>query len=260
MNNIVRETASEIRAMSRIKLKGNWVMVFLGCLLFYVLSSTVPLALDGFFPPNSVYNEAMDVTITVGGISGIYSVVLTGAFQVGLGAFMLAFFRRNEINLGYIFSGFEYFLKTLGLFLVMSLFIALWSLLLVIPGIIAALRYSQAFYILADEPSKGVMQCIKESKEMMIGNKMKLFTLGVSFIGWLLVALAVTFLISSGITLVFSSFVNFEENGVAYAVLQFFTSLPSLVVAAYLKTSMTAFYDLASGVLIAEPKNDPIWD
>ena len=58
-----------------------------------------------------------------------------------------------------------------------SLFIFLWSLLLIVPGIIAAIRYSQAFFILADDPSKGIRQCMDESKAMMNGNKMKYFCL-----------------------------------------------------------------------------------
>ena len=44
----------------------------------------------------------------------------------------------------------------------MSLFIMLWSCLCYIPGIIAALRYSQAFYILAEDPNKGIRQCVNE--------------------------------------------------------------------------------------------------
>jgi len=64
----------------------------------------------------------------------------------------------------------------------------LWTFCFIIPGIIAAIRYSQAFYILAQDSSKGVMQCIEESKWMMRGNKWKLFCLVLSFFGWALLA------------------------------------------------------------------------
>ena len=56
------------------------------------------------------------------------------------------------------------------------------------PGIIAYYRYSQAFYILAENPEKGIMDCINESKAMMYGHKMDKFVLDLSFILWYLLA------------------------------------------------------------------------
>jgi uncharacterized membrane protein len=64
--------------------------------------------------------------------------------------------------------------------------VTLWSCLLFIPGIIAAYRYSQAIYILVDDPTKSPMQCLRESKHMMRGHKMELFKLNMSFFGWYL--------------------------------------------------------------------------
>jgi len=57
-------------------------------------------------------------------------------------------------------------------------------LLLIIPGIIAALSYSQAFFILADNPSLSASEVLSKSKEIMDGHKLKLFFLGFNFIGW----------------------------------------------------------------------------
>lgn len=68
--------------------------------------------------------------------------------------------------------------------LLIGIFIFLWSLLLIIPGIIAAYRYSMAFYILNDNPKMGAMDALRESKKMMVGYKGKLFFLSLSFIGW----------------------------------------------------------------------------
>ena len=60
----------------------------------------------------------------------------------------------------------------------------LWSLLFVIPGIIAAYRYRMALYLLLDHPEMSVMQCIQESKRMMKGHKGELFVMDLSFLGW----------------------------------------------------------------------------
>ena len=76
--------------------------------------------------------------------------------------------------------------KVFGLSLWMSLFIFLWACLCYIPGIIAALRYSQAFYILAENPEKGIRQCVNESKMMMSGRLWEYFVLQLSFILWTL--------------------------------------------------------------------------
>ena len=66
----------------------------------------------------------------------------------------------------------------------MILIFLLWSLLLIIPGIVAAYRYSMAFYILNDNPEMSAKAALDESKRMMAGYKGKLFCLQLSFIGW----------------------------------------------------------------------------
>ena len=68
----------------------------------------------------------------------------------------------------------------------MVVFVFLWALLLIIPGIIAAIAYSQTFYILAEDDTIGSMDALRKSKEMMIGYKWKYFCLGLRFIGWAL--------------------------------------------------------------------------
>jgi len=83
-----------------------------------------------------------------------------------------------------LFSGFSAFWRVLSLYLLMGIFAFLWSLLLIIPGIVKAFSYSQATYILMDHPDMTAMECITASKEMMRGYKWDLFVLILSFIGW----------------------------------------------------------------------------
>jgi uncharacterized membrane protein len=73
--------------------------------------------------------------------------------------------------------------------LLMSVYIFLWSLLLIVPGIIKALSYAMTPYILRDHPELRYDAAIRESMRMMQGNKMKLFLLILSFIGWFILAL-----------------------------------------------------------------------
>ena len=79
---------------------------------------------------------------------------------------------------------FPLFFKLFLLNLLTGIFIFHRSLLLVVPGIIAAYRYRQALYIMLDDPDKSVLQCIRESKAMMAGHKGELFVMDLSFIGW----------------------------------------------------------------------------
>ena len=65
----------------------------------------------------------------------------------------------------------------------------LWLLLLIIPGIIAALRYSQTWYILSEDKNIGALEAINKSKEMMVGNKWKLFCLYFRFFGWFILCI-----------------------------------------------------------------------
>ena len=73
-----------------------------------------------------------------------------------------------------------------------SLFVALWSILFIIPGIIAALGYSLTIYIFIDNPERDIFEIMKESKRKMYGHKFEFFVFCLSFIGWLLLV-AITF-------------------------------------------------------------------
>ena len=90
--------------------------------------------------------------------------------------------RQGEVSV--IFSRFDIFLKAMGLNLFMALFIWLWSLLFIVPGIIAAYRYRLAPYLMAENPNLGIREAVNMSKELMAGHKWRLFCLNLSFIGW----------------------------------------------------------------------------
>ncbi len=106
--------------------------------------------------------------------------------QLGYTGYCLRVINRHPAGISDLFGYARYFLKAWGLTIVMGIFVFLWSLLFYIPGIIAMYRYSMAYYILAEDPEKGIMECIEESKTMMIGHKLDKFVLDLSFILWLI--------------------------------------------------------------------------
>ena len=73
------------------------------------------------------------------------------------------------------------------------MYIILWSLLFIIPGLAAAYSYSMTRYILAENPYMSADEAIARSKQMMYGNRWRLFCLHISFIGWSLLSTLLTF-------------------------------------------------------------------
>lgn len=110
--------------------------------------------------------------------------ILCVIVNAGFILFLLNTIRGTGACLGNLLDGFGFFFKIILLSIVQYIFVALWSLLLVFPGIIAAYRYRMALYLLLDHPEMSVMQCIRQSKQMMKGHKGELFVMDLSFLGW----------------------------------------------------------------------------
>lgn len=108
---------------------------------------------------------------------------------VGFSLFVMNSVRRSQPALGNLLDGFGMFPRVLFLIILQIVFIFLWSLLLVIPGIIAAYRYSFAVYVMIDHPEMSAMDCLRESKRLTTGYKRQLFLLDLSFIFWFLLTM-----------------------------------------------------------------------
>ncbi len=133
-----------------------------------------------------VYAAIISVVSSITGVGYIANLIIVGPFTLGFMKMFLKQARDSQVmNIGDLFKAFsEDFKESFLLGLMSSLFITLWSLLLVVPGIIKGYAYSMAFYIKADHPEYGWKQCLDESQIMMDGHKADLFVLSLSFIGW----------------------------------------------------------------------------
>ncbi|MBQ7713666.1 MAG: DUF975 family protein [Oscillospiraceae bacterium] len=121
-------------------------------------------------------------------ISCVINLLVINPLAVGGSRFFLAN-SAEPAGLGELGYGFKkgYGRVVAGMFLT-SLFTFLWSLLLLVPGIIKAYSYRMVPYILADDPSIGGKDAITRSREMMNGQKWNTFVLDLSFLGWWLLA------------------------------------------------------------------------
>ena len=267
-NIIITDPSSNLRALGRNALAGKWQSAIVAVIVYTLCIQVPPAILNTLFGVNMgdlysinmgySYNVGTDAYSTVynsmpmySPLSGLYTLLVSGAMELGLTLFFLAMFRRQIVGIGDVFLGFERFGKALGLFLFQGLFIFLWSLLFIVPGIIAAIRYSQAFFILADDPNKGIRQCMDESKWMMRGNKAKYFCLSLSFIGWaILAAIPAGVLSSLADTLYLSNFITIIFDVVG--------ALCMAPVIAYIYSSQAGFYEILAGHLIKETEPAPI--
>jgi uncharacterized membrane protein len=85
------------------------------------------------------------------------------------------------------FSGFKVkYGRNVGTLLLAGIKLVLWTFLFIIPGIIKTYEYAIIPYILADDPEISRKDAFKKAKEMMKGNKWRLFKLELSFFGWFL--------------------------------------------------------------------------
>lgn len=122
--------------------------------------------------------------LTLGGF--LYYVFIALPIVIGV----TRFFVHNHFGVtefGNMFSGFNQgYLTSVGALLVTEIFIGLWTLLLIVPGIIKALEYSMVKYVLADNPSIPGTRAREISRIMTRGEKGSIFVLQLSFIGWFL--------------------------------------------------------------------------
>jgi len=157
-----------LMANARDSLRGFWGLA-IGALIVYSLVFIV----GGLFP-------------IIGQIA-IY--IIVGPMTVGGVRFTLSVSRKEKPEIGQLFSGFDRFGNHLAAYFLQSLFVSLWSLLLIVPGIIAAHAYSMTYFIIAEDSSISASEAITKSKKMMKGNKWKLSCLGFRFTGWFLLAM-----------------------------------------------------------------------
>lgn len=108
---------------------------------------------------------------------------------VGYAKFNLNLVNKKELGIRSLFSYRTYWTTTAATSFLKLLFTFLWTLLFIIPGIVASLSYSMTDFILAEEPQLTASQAIEKSKQMMYGNRWRLFCLEFSFIGWELLAI-----------------------------------------------------------------------
>lgn len=190
-------TSSELRAIARRNLEGTWgisvgvalVAAILGGLIVGTGSN-----INFNFNEDTVRNlppifwTVLLPLVSVAGLLGIVSFILGGTVQLGYAKFLLKQYDRKQLQFSDLFSQFERFGTGFAQKFLRTLFTVLWSLLFIIPGIVKGLSYAMTPFILEEHPEMTASEAIKASMRLMDGHKMDLFILGLTFIGWQILA------------------------------------------------------------------------
>jgi len=123
---------------------------------------------------------------------GLLGVAVGGVLQMGFLKMSFAGLRNEQLSVADVFAVFSDFIRAVGLVLFVTVKIFLWSLLFIVPGIIAAYRYAMAYYIYLENPDMGYTEITDASGTMMNGHKLDLFVFQFSFFWWYCLV-AVTF-------------------------------------------------------------------
>ena len=174
---------TELKANAKEQLRGKWAVA-----IATVLVANILIDSDVMYKVSEKFG-LIGLSISC----SLISLFLGGVISVGLCKFLLDMTtKREEPRFETLFSQFNIYLKTLGLNILLTLSVGIGTILFIVPGIIVGLMFSQSYYILSEDPSKSITQCIKESVDMMNGHKWDLFYLELTFIGWwLLTAITV---------------------------------------------------------------------
>ena len=203
--------AADFRRGARDALRGRWIIAVLVGVVASMLGGAdfngpeINLQFEGGRIGADLAVAGQTIFSTTHGIDSRFGAFLIGsAFYIAIAAIVLGiifFVLGSVIGVGYarfnlnlvdggegtfenLFRYFPYWENAACTRFFKGLYILLWSLLLVIPGIIASYNYAMTDYILADQPEMTAHEAIFRSKELMYGNRWRLFCLNVSFIGW----------------------------------------------------------------------------
>lgn len=244
-----------IKAESRSLLRTGEVNPF-RMTLFYLL---ITLVLDMI---NSGVSYMIDSAGGFTVLSFSFVSILVGLVALVLNAgyycYCFGILRREEMPYESLFDAFPFAGKVILLSIVEGIFIFLWSMLFVIPGIIAAYRYSFAMLNLCENPELGVMEALELSKRQTFGYKWQLFVLQLSFIGWYLLAAAVMWVYWAAVYFLLPD----SYPGIMLGSLLFFalSIAAEIYLKPYLQLSVCGFYLRATAPQVNEPPHFDSWN
>lgn len=173
---VMMKTREQLKTAAKKSLKGKWTDTAIFALIYFLIIGII---------------SALGSRTDASWIFSVLIFIIGGPFLYAISKYFLNLIRSKKTDYMMLFSGFTggMFGPTVKLYILMYVKILLWTLLFIVPGIIASLRYSQAIFLLADDKKLTATQALAKSTKMMDGHKWEYFVLGLSFIGWAILAM-----------------------------------------------------------------------
>lgn len=273
----------EIKRTAKKLLKGNWKVAILNLIIISVLTGAISQVILTVLGTGSsltmiesvIEGNQIDPTMAVGPsvsaslLTSLVSILvgfISGLLYAGYAWNILDMIDGAKLSIEGMFQTFkkERIFKTTGLIIVTSILIMLWSLLLIVPGIIKSFSYSQALNLMKDDPSISIMDALDQSRKLMKGNKWNYFLLQLSFIWWYIVPFVIFSLLLLGSIQTISSAINNEaSNGIAviigfillFLAVMLFVVLISFYIEPYRTTAQQVFYRTLTDGVAYDPEH-----
>ena len=167
-------------------LRGNWANA--------LVATIILIALALFFSSNDAINsyyQRIVINPFIGYSLSFVSLFVLLPLSVGYSNSMRVLLETgdNRLTNNSFSLGFGNWLHVVWGMILSTIYIFLWTLLLIIPGIIKSYSYALTPYILVEHPEMSANEAIEESMRLMDGHKFDLFYLQLSFIGWAILSI-----------------------------------------------------------------------
>ncbi len=258
------KSARDFREIAREALRGKWLVAILTGFVASLIGATLcggggggsssssggsANVSENSFLGEYISSEALAILFVIllavaffAMIVGLITFVIGGAGKLGYAQFNLHLVDGKTAQFSDLFSQFHRLGDGFIMNLLLGLYTFLWTLLFIIPGIIKGYSYAMTPYILSEHPEYNANYAISLSREMMDGNKFRLFCLHLSFIGWELLCALPTVIAGAALLT--------GWMGLVFLPLVLVTIAGSLVLQPYIEAAQAAFYREVSGTEI----------
>ena len=203
---------SELKYDARRALSGNWLIAIIAAIIAGLLGASVlnnattsyDYSYEDFEESEDVENDITSMipdevlvfigaVVTVFAIAGlIYAIIMFtigSVVSIGYCRFNMDLIDGIRPSIGTLFSAFGQIKTAIAVRLLTGVLVGIGYIFLIVPGIILSYSYSMATFIMADNPYLTTTEVLRESRMLMKGNKLRLFCLHLSFIGYILLCI-----------------------------------------------------------------------
>ena len=203
---------SELKYDARRALSGNWLIAIIAAIIAGLLGASVlnnattsyDYSYEDFEESEDVENDITSMipdevlvfigaVVTVFAIAGlIYAIIMFtigSVVSIGYCRFNMDLIDGIRPSIGTLFSAFGQIKTAIAVRLLTGVLVGIGYIFLIVPGIILSYSYSLATFIMADNPYLTTTEVLRESRMLMKGNKLRLFCLHLSFIGYILLCI-----------------------------------------------------------------------